>query len=139
MTALAAIVRDPAVEVFAVVDRAASRSACSSSTSARPPDAEIRFLGLVPELAGKGHGRWLMAQTLALAWRKDVSRVWVHTCTLDHPAALTFYLAQGFTAVTTRDRNLSRPAPHRPSARATLRLMCRLVAGTPAERSPSWR
>ena len=29
----------------------------------------IRFLGLVPELAGHGHGRWLFAQTLALAWR----------------------------------------------------------------------
>jgi len=37
-----------------------------------------------------------MAQALALGWRKDVSRLWVHTCTLDHPSALGFYRAQGF-------------------------------------------
>jgi GNAT superfamily N-acetyltransferase len=58
----------------------------------------IRFLGLVPELAGKGHGRWLFAQVLALAWRKDVRRVRVNTCTLDHPAALPAYLREGFRA-----------------------------------------
>jgi GNAT superfamily N-acetyltransferase len=58
----------------------------------------IRFLGLVPELAGQGHGRWLFAQTLALAWRKGVGRVKVNTCTLDHPAALPAYLKAGFKA-----------------------------------------
>ncbi len=58
----------------------------------------IRFLGLVPELAGKGHGKWLFAQTLALAWRPGVSRVIVNTCTLDHPAALPSYLKAGFRA-----------------------------------------
>ena len=41
----------------------------------------------------------MMAQALAMAWRKDVSRVWVHTCTLDHPSALGFYRASGFTAI----------------------------------------
>jgi GNAT superfamily N-acetyltransferase len=59
----------------------------------------IRFLGLVPELAGKGHGKWLLTQTLALAWRRGVERVSVNTCTLDHPAALKAYLNAGFTAV----------------------------------------
>lgn len=58
----------------------------------------IRFLGLVPELAGKGHGDWLFAQTFALAWRDDVRRVIVNTCTLDHPAAMRAYLKAGFTA-----------------------------------------
>ncbi len=58
----------------------------------------IRFLGLVPELAGQGHGRWLFAETLERAWRPDVTQVHVHTCTLDHPAALPAYLRAGFTA-----------------------------------------
>ncbi|WP_369677242.1 hypothetical protein, partial [Klebsiella pneumoniae] len=31
-----------------------------------------------------------------LAWGKDVRRVWVHTCTLDHPGALGFYRRSGF-------------------------------------------
>ena len=38
-----------------------------------------------------------MARALPLAWRKGVTRLWVHTCTLDHPSALGFYRAQGFT------------------------------------------
>jgi GNAT superfamily N-acetyltransferase len=58
----------------------------------------VRFLGLVPELAGKGHGNWLFAQLLALAWRPGVERVHVNTCTLDHPAALPAYLKAGFRA-----------------------------------------
>lgn len=58
----------------------------------------IRFLGLVPELAGQGHGRWLFAETLRLAWAPGVQMVKVHTCTLDHPAALPAYLRAGFVA-----------------------------------------
>jgi GNAT superfamily N-acetyltransferase len=63
-----------------------------------PGQCLIAFLGLVPELAGKGHGEWLFAKVLALAWRDGVERVHVHTCTLDHPAALKAYLKAGFTA-----------------------------------------
>jgi GNAT superfamily N-acetyltransferase len=59
---------------------------------------QIRFLGLVPELAGRGHGRWLFAAAMARAWAPGVTRVSVHTCTLDHPAALPAYLRAGFTA-----------------------------------------
>ena len=58
----------------------------------------IRFLGLAPALAGQGHGRWLFAETLRLAWAPGVSRVRVHTCSLDHPAALPAYLRAGFVA-----------------------------------------
>jgi GNAT superfamily N-acetyltransferase len=63
-----------------------------------PGDCLIRFLGLVPALAGRGHGRWLFAETLARAWAPGVERVRVHTCTLDHPAALPAYLRAGFSA-----------------------------------------
>lgn len=63
-----------------------------------PGSCLIRFLALVPELAGKGHGKWLMAQALALAWRPGVERLELFTCSLDHPAALPAYLRAGFTA-----------------------------------------
>jgi len=58
----------------------------------------IRFLALAPELAGQGHGRWLFAETLIRAWAPGVERVTVHTCTLDHPAAMPAYLRAGFVA-----------------------------------------
>lgn len=63
-----------------------------------PGECLIRFLGLVPEHAGRGHGRWLFAETLRRAWRPGVARVCVTTCSLDHPAALPAYLRAGFIA-----------------------------------------
>lgn len=63
-----------------------------------PKLCTIRFLGLVPELAGQGHGSWLFAETLKRAWAPGVERVQVHTCSLDHPAALPAYLRAGFIA-----------------------------------------
>jgi ribosomal protein S18 acetylase RimI-like enzyme len=50
----------------------------------------------VPELAVQGHGRWLLAEAVRLAWRPGVTRVHVHTCSLDHPAALAAYRRAGF-------------------------------------------
>ncbi len=40
--------------------------------------------------------RWLLAEALRLAWREGIARVHVHTCTLDHPAALGAYRRAGF-------------------------------------------
>ena len=86
-------------EVHAVVDPAGAEVGILELDFRTDGECLIRFLGLVPELAGKGHGGWLFARTLALAWRPGVRRVRVNTCTLDHPAALKAYLKAGFTAV----------------------------------------
>lgn len=83
-------------EVHAVVDRRRIEVGMLELDFREAGECLIRFLGLVPELAGRGHGKWLFAQTLALAWRPGVERVRVNTCTLDHPAALPSYLAAGF-------------------------------------------
>ncbi|MGS1018006.1 GNAT family N-acetyltransferase [Allosphingosinicella humi] len=84
--------------VHAVLDPAGVEVGLVELDFRKAGECLIAFLGLVPELAGKGHGNWLFAQTLALAWRKDVERVLVNTCTLDHPAALPAYIKAGFTA-----------------------------------------
>jgi GNAT superfamily N-acetyltransferase len=93
---LEAIIRDPAVEVHAVLDRAGIEIGMLELDFRQAGMCEIAFFGVVPELTGKGHGEWLMGQALALGWRKEVTRMWVHTCTLDHPRALDFYRRQGF-------------------------------------------
>jgi ribosomal protein S18 acetylase RimI-like enzyme len=97
--ALNAILQDPLVELFAVVDRAGVEVGILELDFRKVPDCEITFFGLIPELAGQGHGRWLMAETLNRAWRQGIECVWLHTCTLDHPSALSFYQKQGFTPV----------------------------------------
>ncbi len=85
-------------EVHAVVDGAGRESGLLELDFKAKGECLIRFLGLVPDLAGQGHGRWLFARTLALVWRPGVEIVRVHTCTLDHPAALPAYLRAGFKA-----------------------------------------
>ena len=94
---LEAIIRDPGVELFevAAVEPVVGMLELDFRQSGQ---CEIAFIGLVPELAGQGHGRWLLAKALHLAWREGITRVHVHTCTLDHPAALAAYRRAGFTA-----------------------------------------
>ncbi len=94
--ALESIIRDRAVEVSAVVDRNGIEIGLLELDFRISGECEIAFFGFVPELAGKGHGNWLMAHALASGWRKEVKRIWVHTCTLDHPGALGFYRRHGF-------------------------------------------
>lgn len=94
--ALAAIIQHPAVELFEVVDESGSEAGMLELDYREPGECELSFVGLVPELSGQGHGRWLLAEAISRAWREDVTRVHVHTCTLDHPAALSAYRRAGF-------------------------------------------
>ena len=96
---LAAIVHDSGIAVHAVVDPGGIEIGMAELDFRTAGVCEISYFGLVPELAGQGHGGWLMAETLARAWAKGVARVWLHTCSLDHPNALGFYRAQGFAAI----------------------------------------
>ncbi len=57
---------------------------------------EVTYFGLVPEATGKKLGPVLMEQGIAAAWTPDIKQVWLHTCTFDSPAALSFYRRQGF-------------------------------------------
>ncbi len=94
--ALAAIIQHPAVELFTVVDESGSEAGMLELDYREPGECELSFVGLVPELSGQGHGRWLLAEAINRAWREGVTRVHVHTCTLDHPAALGAYRRAGF-------------------------------------------
>ena len=86
-------------ELHAVIDAAGAEVGMIELDFTVAGECELAFIGRVPELAGQGHGRWLLAEALRLAWRADVTKVHVHTCTLDHPAALDFYRRAGFIAV----------------------------------------
>jgi GNAT superfamily N-acetyltransferase len=58
---------------------------------------EIIYFGLTPHFIGRGLGAALLTDALERAWQWDARRVWVHTCSLDHPAALRNYEATGMT------------------------------------------
>jgi GNAT superfamily N-acetyltransferase len=60
---------------------------------------EIVYFGLLPESIGRGWGKYLLTRAVEAAWQLGAERVWLHTCTLDHPAALPNYLKRGFRPV----------------------------------------
>ncbi len=92
---LSAILADAAVDVYVLMhgDRETGLLEFDRRIA---PDIELAFFGVTPDLAGKGAGRWMMTRALEIAWSHDPRRLWVHTCTLDHPAALPFYVRCGF-------------------------------------------
>lgn len=59
-------------------------------------NVEVVYFGLLPEFIGQGLGGLLLTKALERAWEERTTRVWLHTCTLDHPNALRNYLARGF-------------------------------------------
>ncbi|MDA0997863.1 MAG: GNAT family N-acetyltransferase [Proteobacteria bacterium] len=59
---------------------------------------ELAYFGLIPDFVGRGFGRYLLRAAIDEAWLRNPARLWVHTCNLDHPAALALYQQQGFTA-----------------------------------------
>ena len=94
---LAGIIQHPKVEPYTVIDQTGADVGMLELDFREPGECELAFIGLVPELSGKGHGRWLLSEAVRLAWREGVDRVHVHTCSLDHPAALSAYRRAGFT------------------------------------------
>lgn len=57
---------------------------------------ELVQFGLMPEFIGQGLGKWFLQWTIDKAWDHRPERFWLHTCTLDHPAALPLYKKAGF-------------------------------------------
>ena len=57
---------------------------------------EVAYFGLVPHEVGNGIGGYLLTRAVEDAWAMAPRRVWLHTCTMDHPHALPNYLARGF-------------------------------------------
>ncbi|MCB1339772.1 MAG: GNAT family N-acetyltransferase [Pseudooceanicola sp.] len=95
---LLAILHDPGVQVFAL-ERDGLADGLLELDFRTPGDCEIAFFGVGPALLGSTAGRFLMTRAIATAFDAGITRLHVHTCTLDHPRALGFYLRSGFTAL----------------------------------------
>lgn len=67
---------------------------------------EIAYLGLLDDFTGRGLGGYLVSEAAAQAWALGPTRVWLHTCSLDHPGALPNYLKRGFVPFRTEEYSL---------------------------------
>ena len=124
--ALLAHISDPSIEIWVLT--ADGQPAGFAELDLRTPDnVELSYFGLLPAFIGRGLGPRLLHWAIHQAWRPATRRFWVHTCDLDHPAALGTYRRAGFVPFRTDvadepDLRLSgdwppTAAPHRPLAR----------------------
>ena len=71
-----------------------------------PAEVELVYFGLFPRVIGRGLGRAFLNWTIRYVFDRGSARFWLHTCDLDHPAALPNYQRSGFEVydVTTVDQ-----------------------------------
>ena len=96
-TELASIIHAPLVEVYALAHEGRDEGLLDLDFR-QAGHCEIVYFGVTAKLVGSGAGRWLMNRALEIAWSRPIARLWLHTCTHDHPGAVAFYLRSGFRA-----------------------------------------
>ena len=69
-------------------------------------ETEISYFGLLEEYIGRGIGGYALSVAIRKSFEKDIKRVWLHTCTLDHPNALKNYIARGMTVFKKENINI---------------------------------
>jgi GNAT superfamily N-acetyltransferase len=74
-------------------------------------DVQIVSMGLVPQFIGHGYGGALLTAAIDRAWALDAGKVWLRTCSQDHPHARDNYIARGFNVVKTTEGSANDPIP----------------------------
>ncbi|MEO1016497.1 MAG: GNAT family N-acetyltransferase [Pseudomonadota bacterium] len=98
--ALKAVIEDPRIEIETLwVDGVPAGFA--ELDYRRRPQMELAYFGLMTPFIGRGLGRIFLEWVIDRAWQRPISRLDVHTCTLDHPSALANYKRRGFAAYRT--------------------------------------
>ena len=92
---LQAILDDPQVHLYTLT-RNGTDHAILELDFRTSGQCELAYFGLTCDLIGTGAGRYLMNQAIRLAWAQPITRFHVHTCTIDSPQALGFYIKNGF-------------------------------------------
>jgi GNAT superfamily N-acetyltransferase len=107
---LGAIVRHPEVDVFVLY--AGGEPAGYAELDRRSmPDIELVFFGLMPHFIGRKLGPWLLHWAIDAAWAREPQRLWLHTCSLDHPRAITYYQRAGFVPFKQEQKLIADPRP----------------------------
>jgi len=86
----------PAIDNRAGTERGEHASGLVELDYSVSGEVEIVTFGVIPEETGTGAAHFQMEGALAHALAREVGRVWLHTCTFDHPAAVRFYRRHGF-------------------------------------------
>jgi RimJ/RimL family protein N-acetyltransferase len=74
-------------------------------------ETEMVYFGLVHEFTGRGLGLPFLQWCIAKAWERPIQRFWLHTCDIDHKAALGLYQKAGFSIFDEDTVQQERPDP----------------------------
>ena len=69
-------------------------------------ETEIAYLGILEEYQNKKLGSYLLSEAIQESFKKNINRVWVHTCSLDHQNALGNYISRGMKIYKTETLNI---------------------------------
>lgn len=88
---------------------------------------ELKFFGIMPAFIGQGLGPNMALAAVALAQQWSPGRIWLHTCSDDHPAALKTYQKAGFVVVGEEQEVAALPANYDSLALAAPYVQSRLA------------
>ena len=69
-------------------------------------ETEIAYFGILEQFQNKKLGSYLLSEAIKLSFKKNINRVWVHTCSLDHKNALNNYISRGMKIFKTEILNI---------------------------------
>ena len=92
---LASVIHDPQNEMH-VLHVEGNPAGFAELDRRQSGEVELVQFGLLPDYIGQGLGTWLIDWTIDRVATYEAKRFWLHTCSLDHPAALVTYKKAGF-------------------------------------------
>ena len=108
---LAALLAEKGVDVFVLHVGGQPAGYVEFDLRPLPTEIELRYFGLMPQFIGRGLGPWLLDWAIREGWRHAPQRLFVNTCTLDHPRALAMYQRAGFTPFRQETKTIRDPRP----------------------------
>lgn len=94
--ALAKLIGAPDVSIYLLQQGGITAGFCELQTSP-PQQTQLLYFGLKQPFIGAGLGSYFLDWTVRRAFESEIDRLWVHTCSLDHPRALSSYEKAGFS------------------------------------------
>lgn len=106
--ALGAELAKPTTEIFVLYAEGVP-AGYFELNAADPRETELCYFGLIPDFIGRRLGPLLLNAAIEQTWSRPLERLWVHTCTFDHPRALPLYQRAGFVVYARRQVSFDDP------------------------------
>ena len=99
-------VENPNIETFILKDKDNLVGYFEQILHYDKKNCEIAYFGIMKEFYGKKYGGYLLTEAIKKSFQKDIEKVWLHTCSLDHENAIKNYQARGMKIFKTETINL---------------------------------